>query len=113
VVCAYYEQEYDKIALYSKNIETSQKSAYSVIKTLMQLRFFSADEVKAGGIYGVGKLLPDSLLYANEILCWNVLMYIYDDFIKAKQSQHQTLPKEYAPYCVFHKVADVYFESLV
>jgi len=99
-VCAYYDREYDGIVQNPKDIETFHKSTYSAIKTLMHLRFFSADEAKAGGIYGGGKHLPRGLLYANEILCWNVLMHIYDDYIKVIHSQHQAL--EYSPYCELH-----------
>jgi len=58
----------------------------------------NGDKVKE--IYNGGKQLQLGLLYPNEILCWNVLMNIYDDYIKVIQSQNQEL--EYPPYCELH-----------
>jgi len=100
-VCTYYEREYEGIVKNPKDdIETFQKSTYSVIKTFMHLRFFTADEDKVNEIYKEGKRLPLGLVYTNEILCWNILMNIYDVFIEAIQGKHQAL--EYSPYCELH-----------
>jgi diguanylate cyclase (GGDEF)-like protein len=104
-VSAYYESEYEETMCSNpRDKVTIHKSAYSVIKTLMHLRYISTDNDKVDKIHKGGERLPLGLLYANEFFCWNVVMRIYDVFRKEigllPESEQDT--KEWPPYCELH-----------
>jgi len=120
MVGAYYNREYEETMPGARYKETFCKSAYSVIKTFMHLRYISTDDDKVSKIYNSDKLLPCELRYANEIFCWNVLIHIYKIFIKEEASKLQASTqdiKELPPFCELHfietrkSVVETFFQS--
>jgi diguanylate cyclase (GGDEF)-like protein len=108
VTGTYYKREYEEtMPIELRDKETYFKSTYSVIKTLMHLRYISINNDEANKIYDGGKSLPRGLRYANELFCWNVVYHIYELYIKAKNAQRPVSTQEknkWPPFCKLHFV---------
>jgi diguanylate cyclase (GGDEF)-like protein len=101
-VAAHYIREYEE-GVRSKKTGDIFMHTHSVIKTLMHLRYLSADENKVNRTCFGGNLIPYELLYANEILCWNVLFEIYEFFINDIHTHHKNVESaESPPFCDLH-----------
>ena len=80
-VMTYYEREFEAYRPDKKGEATSHKTAYSIIKTIESLCLLYPNQEKVDTVFSCGGKLPRSIKFVNEILCWDMLMIIYENFI--------------------------------
>jgi diguanylate cyclase (GGDEF)-like protein len=96
-ISTYYNSEFDEYDSEYKGKESFLKAAYSLTKTLMQMRYFSIDKVKTDNLLKKHGELPSCFDYINEIFCSDVLIQIFMDYVKTKYGSNK-----YPPFCVQH-----------
>jgi len=96
----WYDREFDEQRPEHIGQVTAHKLAFKIIKTLHHIRLVYQDKSKVQRVYDKKNEPSAITMYANEILCWEILMVIYRMFID--DIEYKNKDEAYPPFCDRH-----------